>query len=1603
MMKFLKRVTTALTIGALSVMTLATTDVFADSEKEILTSFEQIEMEESMLSKVLKPLVDADLDAEEIDENLFVDVIVEAKNPALISNVATGDALADYALSANGIKYKNTLLAEQEIIKNKIQKLNFKYDLEFKYSYTGLINAFTVRVQLKDLKSLYKLDGVKGVFISQTYELDDEMVTYSGNGTSTGISEMNGLNIDYHGEGMVAAIIDTGLQVEHEAFSDDYYTYDNPTLTVEKIEEVLADLNAKTAYDSVNETALTAEDLNVGKKVAFVYDYADNDYNVSPDLETLEDYGNGHGTHVAGTVAGNNGDDFKGVAYNAQLAIFKVFSDSDNGASTVDILAAIEDATLLGVDSINMSLGSPSGFSFYDPIVDYENEEMHPIDTVYNAVEEAGISLVVSAGNDYSNAQSSYYGNYGNISNVNIGVVGSPSSYKASLSVASINTLNVPIYYVMNGTKKYYYNEYVIDQNDRTYGNFTEDMVNMYGEGEYQYVYCGLGKQTDFETVGSSVEGKIALIVRGEINFSEKVENAKAAGAIAVIIVNTDDTALAPVIGEVGIPVMAVTYSAGAEIFGSSNDKISVSKSYLKIIPDMSDFSSWGDVNLTLKPEITSPGGEIWSSYPGEENNEYVLMSGTSMAAPNTCGATLVVKQYVKNVLGITDAVEANTRTYQLLMGTANVVEDENGRVYSPRKQGAGLVDLEQAVTTKEYLTVDGTDRVKIELGKDASCTGIYNLAFNIVNTDTVAKEYVAETLVMVPEIALNGISINEFDKIIDDAIIEYSVLGDGSNNENVITVNAGGTLLVEVSITLSKPATDYLDKFTYGAYVEGFVTLTNSLNTLNIPYLGYYGDYDKSHVFDIPSYENGKDGKYVSKDGLQTPTVYFYLDNGTPSLGLLNIEDVVNTWDFKEGYEIEQFDGTKYAFNGSLNNPSLYGIYQYQWSQLKNVDLQQFYIADVLGNGMDGAFDYNYYLNSSCYLPAYGVFNSYTYSNLYQYISLYYSDSIMNNMEIALMMIAQYTGSDGNNYFDMQGRNFYVDQELAQLLESKITQDGDKYYLEVTYYDNHYVQALSLFNSSFTKYYDVAPNAENKGKNVVKIDITDIYPDVEADGTILLGFTDYALNESYYAINLASLAEDTEETIDLGEVTAPTITDESTLFQVNSLDVIVAYDGDLENVYIPEGTAAIGNYVFANDKNIRTVIIPSSVTHIGDKAFYNCENLEYVVFLGDAPTMITSDHVDGYAAYANFTNSQSQYYAFKNVSKSNIETISLSELSYNPGVNASKTTDIIDKQYVIDYYDSIPEKWEVGDEWRIQFGEGLKALVGESNFTTGELATYNVTELNASHVQELINNLKAYKDITLDDEEDINYVREQYDLLTEAEKATIINYEKLDFAETKIAILHDLAAAEAAKEAAEAAQLKAEEAQAKLEEAQAKAEAAKEAAEAAQLKAEEAQAKAEAAQSAAEAEKDNALLAQAAAEAAKEAAEAAKEAAIAEKELAEAAKEAAIAEKELAEIAKEAALQALAAAEDEKEAAEAAQKAAEEAAAAAEAAKKAADESLKQAEEQNAEVKAEADSTITFANNKANTAQLFMILTIVFASITLVGGIVFVFVVIKK
>lgn len=826
-------------------------------------------------------------------------VIVELGQDSVIDAYKESGSGAEFSEYLNSYLGKN-VAADMQVSHRKflgaLDKSGIEY--EYKYSYTALTNAVAVKIKNKDINKLSKIKGVTGVHYSESYAQPKvEAVTNNANVYATGIydtSELAGEPYGYQGQGMVVAILDTGLDFSHPAFS---VMPDNDGMWTKSIVETkFAGSVAKK-----NSPSVTVDQVYYNAKVPYAYDYADDDPDVFPSNSA-------HGTHVAGIVAGKDtgkaidesGKTFIGVAPEAQLAIMKVFTDDPEskmlgGADETDILAAVDDCARLGVDVINMSLGSSAGFSL--------EEDHEYLNKVYSAVEDAGISLVVAASNDYS---SGYGGGWGTnlATNPDSATVGAPSTYTAALSVASIEGQKAP-YFTANtdangngGSVAFINNASDGKTNELDFIKQMYEMAEAKGiaqndDGSVTFNYVLVGGVGNSINYNSSVkkalsDGKtVALVKRGDITFSEKVQNAMAAGAAAVVIYNNLSGTIRMSVGDITnpVPVCSIGMDEGKLLENAARNNggtgtMTVSHKYLAG-PFMSDFSSWGPTpDLKMKPEITAHGGKIISAVPGG----YDEFSGTSMACPNMAGAIAILRQYVKKTTGLSGE-PLRSRVNQLLMSTATPALNEEGNEYSPRKQGAGLAGIKDAIDTEVFLTVNDkagnpTDKPKLELGEDKNKTGEYKMTFTVNNTGA-ARSFTLKPTVMTETLASDLKTVAEKAYILNDCDISVKV--DGSPiTDNVVSVPAAngnnlGKAEVEVTVRLGAAGRKYIeDSFKNGMFVEGFIRLikTNADDiNLTIPFMAFYGDWTAAPMFDYSYYEieeSANDSSVKAEDKLK-------------------------------------------------------------------------------------------------------------------------------------------------------------------------------------------------------------------------------------------------------------------------------------------------------------------------------------------------------------------------------------------------------------------------------------------------------------------------------------------------------------------------------------------------------------------------------------------------------------------------------------------------------------------------------------------------------------------------------------------------------------
>ncbi|MGN8896422.1 InlB B-repeat-containing protein [Flavonifractor sp. HCP28S3_F3] len=759
-------------------------------------------------------------------------------------------------------------------------------DLDVKYTYDLAFNGIAAEVNYLDMDAIAQADGVASVYIDPTYELvptnaPEVSPNMSGSNETTGV---NAVSSQYKGEGTVIAVIDTGLDLDHEAFQNagGLVTEENAGLTKAVLAGIMQNL-------SIN--GLTGADANSvykSLKVPFAFNYADD--GKLPADHTGDSQGD-HGTHVAGIAAGYMVDGegkvtFSGAAPAAQLIIMKAFG-KDRAGQWSDILAAMEDAALLGADVINLSLGSPAGFSSSSSAAEQNTAE------VFATLSAAGVVVCASAGNEYTAAYGNRYGDMSLASNPDNGIVGSPASYDESLAVASVANTTYSGQFLWVGDRKIAFtNNASVDSR-----NILKLIPEGQEEVDQQFAILTdgtsmlTGTAGDFEQYAESsgIAGKFVVVRRGE-TFTETVQRAQDAGAIGLIVADHSEGSLSNMAEnlDVKIPSVFISKADGDFLESQKTGTITISKAISTEANvgagQMSDFSSWGVTSdLKLKPEITTPGGNIYST---RDNGTYGNMSGTSMASPNMAGLAALAKQYINenqekfaayiNTDGQVDPGKLSDLITNLMMSTASPITDPNNDTfYSPRKQGAGLASIANAVAGEAFLTVEGAHSAKLDLGDDDGKTGVYTMTFTINSLSGEAEHYTLDTTALTEKI-LKDQQVEYQTYHWDEAQQKYTtetITEDFMSNEpyeltgvtvsyagndvadGTVTVPANGSTTVTVTLTLGDADRSYLEQYPNGIYVDGFVQMLDADGDdgadLSIPFLAFYGDWEQAPILD--------------------------------------------------------------------------------------------------------------------------------------------------------------------------------------------------------------------------------------------------------------------------------------------------------------------------------------------------------------------------------------------------------------------------------------------------------------------------------------------------------------------------------------------------------------------------------------------------------------------------------------------------------------------------------------------------------------------------------------------------------------------------------
>jgi subtilisin family serine protease len=517
------------------------------------------------------------------------------------------------------------------------------------------------------------------------------------------------------------------------------------------------------------------------------------------DAQAIQD----HGTHTAGIAAGVTGktavangveiDDMSGIAPGAWLGNYNVFPGGVLDARSEDILNAVDQAIEDGMDVLNLSLGG--GY--------HGNNDLLAIG-LDNAV-DAGVVVAVAAGN----------------SGPGQGTLESPGRARKIITVAASTNrhfVGQPFTYPAGGGTTI--GAAVGDFDPLPAATFT--LFDTHSDG------C--------TSVDPAAAGSVAIIDRGGCVFSQKVANAKAAGAIGVVIINNvagDPTAMARTAGfDDDLPAVMISKNDGAALRAANPPDASALATFQEFITPNQDilagFSSQGPtlVDFAVKPDVTSVGVNVLSSitcvgtgFPCTTTGDgtdapWAFFSGTSMATPHIAGSAAVLLQLHS------DWSPAQVKS--ALVNRADlVIKDAITGMHDvgPTAQGTGRENLSVAADATTWMDPVSASFGRVTVGRGSSVT------ITLHNPTGTPQTFAVSKLKFTPSTFGNTVPL------------AYNA-GDITMGDDRISVPASVTVPAQGSTTLRVTVNAAM-----GSTVQGWINLDGPLdNDLHFAYYAHVG-----------------------------------------------------------------------------------------------------------------------------------------------------------------------------------------------------------------------------------------------------------------------------------------------------------------------------------------------------------------------------------------------------------------------------------------------------------------------------------------------------------------------------------------------------------------------------------------------------------------------------------------------------------------------------------------------------------------------------------------------------------------------------------------
>ncbi|MEX1994596.1 MAG: S8 family serine peptidase [Steroidobacteraceae bacterium] len=651
-------------------------------------------------------------------------------------------------------------------------------------SFDTLFNGYSVQIDSVNRTKLARVDGVKALWPVEIIQAPEFNPTYGEAPDLAHAIALTGANIaqasGYTGAGVKVAVMDTGIDYDHADFGGDGVQRTNSA--------VFPTARVIAGWDFVGD--------------AFNFDQ-------TPIPDPYPDDCGGHGSHVAGIVGANGV--VTGVAPDVTFGAYRVFGCT--GSTTADIMiAAMERALADDMDVLNMSIGSA-----------LQNWPQYPTAAASTRLVNRGVVVVASIGNS---------GPQGTAPN-GLYSAGAPGVGEKVIGVASYDNTHVTqkAFTLDPGGTLIPYSGASGSPPPPTSGTFN---VSKTGTPASLDDGCTAAQFAGFTA------GHYALIRRGTCAFHLKALNAQNAGAAGVILYNNVAGALNPTVAgtpPITIPVVAVTNTAGALIDSLVPGATATWGSAVIVTPLasgglISGFSSFGlAADLSLKPDIGAPGGQIFSTVPIEQGS-HGGNSGTSMSSPHVAGIAALVLQARPNTSSqVMRTLLQNSAEPSLWWGNPGL-----GFLDNVHRQGAGMADVPATIASTVVVSPG-----KLSLGESEGGSHVETLTIQNNGTSGVTFDLAhAAALATGPQNnSQNAAPNNVFTTISYLNAPSTVVFGAPS-----VFVPAGGSATVDVTIT---PHAGLPDRGLHGGYVV--LTPQGGGQTSRVPYVGLKGDYQTVQV----------------------------------------------------------------------------------------------------------------------------------------------------------------------------------------------------------------------------------------------------------------------------------------------------------------------------------------------------------------------------------------------------------------------------------------------------------------------------------------------------------------------------------------------------------------------------------------------------------------------------------------------------------------------------------------------------------------------------------------------------------------------------------